>query len=54
MSFFVLLDPLPFQLERIFEVSISHIDKLLPIGSLTIELAKARGQIDILAHVRIW
>ena len=54
MPFFVLLDALPFQFERILEVSIRHIDKLLPIGSLSIELAKARGQIDMLDHIRIW
>ena len=53
MSFFVFLDTLSFQLESLFKFLVRYIDKLLSVRRLAIELAKARGQIRVIALVRI-
>ena len=53
VSFLVFLDTLSFQLESLFKFLVRNIDKLLTVRRLAIEFAKARGQINVIALVRI-
>ena len=53
VSFLVFLDTLTFQLESLFKLLVRYLDKLLSVGRLPIELAKARRQARIIALVRI-
>ena len=53
VSFLVFLDTLSFQLESLFKFLVRYIDKLLTVRRLAIEFAKARGQIRVIALVRI-
>ena len=54
VSFLVFFDTLSFLLESLFKTLISYIDKLLTVGRLTMEFAKARGQIRVITLVRFW
>ena len=53
MSFLVFFDTLSFLLESLFKFLVRYVDKLLSVRRLTIEFAKARGQIRVIALVRI-